>query len=199
MVEPDYTLSASIRRCDRCTVMADLRRTDGFNAVPAGVGARTPSRPIAILCEIPSAQEAATSQALAGLGGRTIVELLVEAGISHDEVVVLYRVRCRPPGGKLSNVPEALGNCEEWFDAELTAYDPSVVVVLGGGSMLTQLFGANAKVGQTRGQWRNVNGRAWTVTYSHLSLGYNRSPENRPLVVADLRAAAEVRKAMIAE
>ncbi len=196
-MEADYQLSAAIRRCEKCPSMLELRLADGTSAVPAEVGFNAPDQPLGIMCEAPGAQEAATSRPLVGPAGRIFNELLEEAGLKRDELILLNRVRCRPPGNKMSNSPESKPNCEEWMEKELLAYNPIVVVVMGGTAM-EHIFGATAKVGQTRGKWRKVDGRAWTATYHPASLFPYRSPQNRPLVVADLIEAARVREEMLA-
>lgn len=134
-----------------------------------------------------------------GPAGQIFNELLAEAGLKRDELVLLNRVRCRPPENKLSNVPEAVGNCDQWLKEELNAYAPSVVVVMGG-TALSAIWGAKAKVGATRGQLRATDeqhgygARVFIATYHPASLLPYRSPWNRPLVVDDLKLAVETWK-----
>lgn len=196
-METNYDLAARIRLCSTCKPMLDLRMADGTYAVPAEVGVDAPEHPLGIVCEAPGAQEAATSRPLVGPAGSIFNELLAEAGIRREELILMNRVRCRPPGNKLSAVPEAVGNCDHWMQEELMAYDPAVVVVMGG-TALQAIFGATAKVGATRGQCRTTNGRTYLATYHPASLLPYRGPQNIPLVVGDLRRAMEIRKAITA-
>ena len=114
--------------------------------------------------------------------------------MSRRDLVLMNRVRCRPPGNRLASVPEALPNCDEWLVKELEAYNPGVVVVMGS-TALSVIFGANAKVGETRGASRTTGTefpygpRVWVATYHPASLLPNRSPGNRSLVVQDLALA----------
>ena len=174
--------------------MVNQRQLDGGYAVPAEVGSKYQLGGVAVICEAPGAQESASSRPLVGPAGRIFNELLVDAGLSRDELVLLNRVRCRPTGNRLASVPEALINCDEWLVKELTAYNPGVVVVMGS-TALAAIFGANAKVGATRGASRATGveflygPRVWVATYHPASLLPNRNPGNRGLVVQDLTLA----------
>lgn len=193
-MESDYVLSARIRSCHSCQPMAELRIKDGTYAVPAEVGINAPDRPLAIICEAPGAQEAATSRPLVGPAGRMFNQMLAEAGIDRSELVLLNRVRCRPPDNKLANTPEAIPNCEHWTVEELSAYNPAVVVVMGG-TALTTVFGAKAKVGATRGRLRSTGegstygARVWIATYHPAAIMRPTGRHNLPLVVQDLKLA----------
>lgn len=176
--------------------MVSQRREDGGYAVPATVGVSYETGGLAVICEAPGAQEAATSLALVGKAGHVFDDLLSDASIDRRSLVLLNRVRCRPPNNRLASVPEALPNCDEWLVKELDAYDPKVVVVMGATALHT-IFGADAKVGATRGSTRTTGTefpygpRIWVATYHPASLFNNRSPLNRPAVIADLILARE--------
>lgn len=170
---------------------------DGTYAVPAEVGELAPPRPLAVICEAPGAQEAATSRPLVGRAGQMFNEMLGQAGIDRRTLVIMNRVRCRPPDNKLANAPEAIPNCNHWTQEELSAYDPSVVVVMGG-TALTAVFGAKAKVGMTRGRTRTTGvtseygARVWIATYHPAAIARPTGRHNLPLVVGDLRRAQEL-------
>jgi uracil-DNA glycosylase family 4 len=160
------------------------------------VGERAADGPLAVMLESPRAQEAATSRPLVGPDGQIFNNLLYDAGMRRDELVILNRVRCRPPQNKLANAPESLPYCNDWLIEELNEYNPSLVILMGATALKT-IFGANAKVGQTRGSYRETPAddqygqRLWTATYHPSSLADYRSPENWPLVVDDLKQAAQ--------
>lgn len=178
--------------------MVALRERDGGYAVPAEVGSNAPERPLAIMCEAPGAQEAATSRPLVGAAGRLFDALLGDAGLDRSELLLLNRVRCRPPNNKLSNAPGCVEACEEWLAKELDTYQPAVVLLMGG-TAISAIFGSTAKVGATRGTLRATGpdsaygSRVWIATYHPASLLPNRYPENRPLVLDDLRLAKQTR------
>lgn len=190
-VEQNVELAAAIRACVRCP-LAGLR--DGV-AVSADVGKRYNG--LAIMGEVPSAQEAAVGVPFVGPVGRILSQLLGDVGLTRDEIVVLNRVRCRPPRNDLKSHPEAVEACDEWTVAELTEYNPRVVVLVGA-TAIGSIFGASATVGETRGSVRSTGAsfkygqRLWVPTYQPASLMPHRRPQNRPLVVADLMLAKEL-------
>lgn len=185
-------LATAIRLCRKCEVMANLRDRDGTTAVPAEVGEDAGPRPLAVMCEAPGEQEAATSRPLVGKAGQLFNELLNEAGLYRTQLVLLNRVRCRPPNNNLRGVPEAIGNCEEWLWAELEAYDPAVVVLMGAPASSLVFPGKPPKIGAIRGTTRETMGRMWVPTYHPASLFPHRSPWNREVVVEDLIYAREL-------
>lgn len=207
VMEPNYLLQAAVRRCTACPNMMAVRFPNGVNgseeayAVPAEVGVNCPDHPLAIMCEAPGAQEAATSRPLQGPAGRIFNELLAEAGLRRDELILMNRVRCRPPENKLKLAPEGMPNCEHWVEEELAAYDPPVVILMGG-TALSAVFGSTAKVGAVRGQSRSSGifgdtARVYLATYHPASLLPYRSPWNRQLVIDDLMSAEQTRREIL--
>src|SRR5690606_33817055 len=130
VMEPNYELCAAIRSCTKCPAMVQLRSDTSGYAVPAEVGEDYSVGGLAVICEAPGAQEAATSRPLAGRAGEVFNGLLRATKLDRRSLVLLNRVRCRPPNNRLASVPEAVPNCDEWLVKELEAYDPSVVVVI---------------------------------------------------------------------
>ena len=180
--------------------MVALREEERGFPVSAEVGINAPDRPLAVLCEAPGAQEAATSRPLVGLTGRIFDALLYDAGIDRRDIVILNRVRCRPPHNRLAEAPGSIEACDEWLMKELEAYRPAVVLAMGG-TALTKFFGTNAKVGQMRGVTRTITVASGTLTavatYHPASLLPNRSPENRPLVIEDMKLAVQRRQEIL--
>lgn len=188
-------LAAAIRSCTLCP-LSDHRH----KAVPAQTGREYAPGGLAIMGEAPGAQEDETGLPFQGRAGRLLNQLLAEAGLDRDEVLVLNRVRCRPPRNNLASFPEAVHQCDMWTKAELEAYDPAVVVLMGATSTKA-IFGAGATVGELRGQSRRTGAdfdygsRVWVPTYHPASTFYgNRGKANRPLIVADLMLAKELLK-----
>lgn len=185
-------LADAIRNCRLCP-LGDLRN----NAVPADLGSKADTPLLAIMGEAPGAQEDEVGMPFVGPAGRILAGLLDDAGLSRAEVLVLNRVRCRPPRNDIKAYPEAVHQCDMWTAAELAVYNPKVVVLMGGTS-ISAIFGSTAKVGETRGQARATSedfeygARYWMPTYHPASLLPYRRPENRGLVVADLMAAREL-------
>jgi uracil-DNA glycosylase family 4 len=179
----------AIEACRRCS-LGELRT----RAVPGQLGVDAGRPLMAIMCEAPGAQEDEVGRPLVGRAGQLLDKLLAEVGLHRDELLLLNRVRCRPPNNQLKNHPDAVEQCDYWTKEELAYYDPAVVVLMGA-TALSAVFGAQAKVGETRGTVRHTGddfeygARLWVPTYHPASLLAGRSPANRPLVVADLALA----------
>lgn len=188
-------LMAAIRGCERCPLSA--YRTV---AVPAHLGEQAQMPLLAIMGEAPGANEDATGRPFVGRAGHVLDGVLEDAGTARSEVLLLNRVRCRPPRNNLASHPEAVTACNDWTVEELNFYDPKVVVLMGATAIKT-VFGSTVTVGEVRGQAR-VTGpdfeygeRVWVPTYHPASLLPHRRPENRPLVVADMLLARELLRA----
>lgn len=183
-------LADAIRNCRLCP-LGDIR----INAVPADVGANYSG--LAIMGEAPGAQEDETGVPFVGRAGRILESLLNDAGMSRDEVMVINRVRCRPPRNNLASYPEAAEQCDLWTKAELETYAPRVIVLMGA-TAIRSIFGSTVTVGEVRGTIRKTGesgqygARTWVPTYHPASLMPHRSPQNRGLVVADLMLAREL-------
>lgn len=200
-MEANADLSTHIRACMRCK-LGELRSERGGYAVPAEVGANAEQPVLGLIGEAPGAQEDATGFPFQGAAGRILNGILRDAEISRDEVILLNRVRCRPPRNNLKSLDgaAALVACDDWTKAEIEVYNPRVIILLGG-NVLPMVFPATARVGETRGTVRatgadhEYGARLWVATYHPASLLPNRSPRNRDVVVEDFRLA----KALLTE
>ena len=105
-------------------------------------------------------------------------------------------VRCRPPGNRLQDYPEAVAACASWTELEFGVYDPAVVVLMGRVAM-RQVFGAEAAVGSTRGSFAATpakhpwGARLCVCTYHPAAAVYNggETSDVADFIVQDLRAA----------
>ena len=195
-MERDSDLTLKILNCQACP-LSETRNL----AVPAEVGADYQPGGLAFLAEAPGAQEDATGRPLVGPTGRLFNGLLGTVAIERASCVLLNVVRCRPPRNRLAGEKgaSALHNCGPWLRAELDAYNPSIVVVMGKYA-ITKVFSTAGRftVGGIRGTLRQTGegfeygARLWVPTYHPASLLGNRSPQNRPLVVEDFELAKEL-------
>ncbi len=186
-------LRQQIRACTRCSIGKLGQRE---NAVPGWMGSKalvtTPL--LGIMCEAPGAQEDATGLPLVGKAGQLFDKLLLAAGMDRQSLLLMNRVRCRPPNNLLKNHSDAVEACDEWTKAELELYNPAVVVLMGATAM-ESVFGTKPLVGLTRGQVRTSSSdfkfgaRTWVATYHPASLFRPSGKANLPLVVADLMLA----------
>jgi len=125
-------------------------------------------------------------------------QLLEMAGVNRSDVLVINRVRCKPPRNRIADFPEAVTNCDQWNVAELTAYDPGMVVLLGATTINT-VFGLKAKVSHLRGVFRSTGEkfewgkRVWTATFDPAAAA--RTPELALNIANDIKLALEVWRA----
>lgn len=184
-------LVARIRACTECSIG---RLGTRLNAVPAERGDRFNG--LAVLGEAPGAVEDETGRPFVGRTGQLLERLLSAAGLSRQDVLLLNRVRCRPPKNSLVPHKDAVPKCDPLTAAELALYDPSVVLVMGATAM-QGVFGvaSGIKVGELRGTIRRTGpdhpfgARVWVATYHPASLLRPTGKANIPLVQADILLA----------
>jgi DNA polymerase len=197
-VKYNLELFSGVHGCRACK-LSEFRLEAGTLPTPALPGAKYQEHGLALLCEAPGADEELEGEPLVGRAGRLTNQLLKAAGLSRDEVLLLNRVKCRPPGNRIKDWPEAIANCNPWTGKELAVYNPSVVVLMGATAM-SAIFGAQVKVTQTRGsfaakgekhEWgKRVYGSTWHPAAVLRNGG--ASSEVGQQLVADLVAAKKV-------
>lgn len=191
------SLVDDIRSCVACPLQ-ETRRL----ATPASVGEKYQSGGLAFMAGFPRDLEDRTGVPLAegaqryGIpSGVLFNQILGMAGLNRDSVLVLNRVRCKPPRSRVGDYPEATANCDQWNVAELAEYDPGLVVLLGS-TTLNSVFGAKAKVKDLRRTFRATGEqfvwgkRLWTATYDPAAAG--KEPLLALEIAKDFRQAAEM-------
>jgi uracil-DNA glycosylase family 4 len=184
------SVADDIRACVRCS-LHDKRK----NAVPAEAGSQYQRGGIAIFAEAPGADEDALGRPMVGRAGKLMDDALKEAGLSRDVVVVLNRVRCRPPRNRLQDYPDSILSCDDWVKAELDEYDPRIVV-LSGNTAMRSVFGATTNITSVRGTARATGvdfpyGSRVFVPCFHPAAAL-RNSELKQTIVDDLRLAKEL-------
>ena len=160
-------LVKGIVACTACRLAVD--RGSGL-AVPADVGERYNTGGLALLLEAPGAEEEklydtlkvegrkefSFGKPLVGRSGQLMDAILAQSGLSRSEVLVLNRIRCRPPRNRIDDYPDAIAQCDTWVKKELEAYDPAVVILCGN-TALKSVFGATASITSYRGNVRSTS------------------------------------------
>lgn len=170
-------LAQQISNCTNCRLAVD--RGKGLT-VPASPGSNYQTGGIAVFLEAPGADEERQHHILAsgtpigkplvGLAGQLMDQLLDIAGVPRKDVLVLNRIRCRPPRNRIDDYPDAVSQCDPWVIAELAAYNPSIII-LSGNTALKSVFGANASITSSRGIVRSTSAefaygaRVWVPTF----------------------------------
>ena len=183
-LEPNYRLQSKIRGCTNCRLHA-LR--EGI-AVAAEVGSDYQLGGLAIMAEAPGQQEDATGRPFVGKAGKLLDSMCAQAGAPRGLLVLLNRVRCRPPRNRLADYPDAVVACDKWTLAELEEYQPSVVILMGL-TAATPVFGKGL-MRDLRGQVRTAtDGRTYLCTYHPAATFRGADPQ---LIFEDIKYAAEL-------
>jgi uracil-DNA glycosylase len=154
--------------------------------------------------EQPGDREDIEGRPFVGPAGRLLDQALVTAGIDRDDVYVTNSVKhfkWEPVGKRrLHKKPSAreVAACRPWFDAELEALRPEVVVALGA-TAAQNLMGAQFRVTQSRGKiFRDTPFASTFVATVHPSSILRGDPEERESAlaafVADLKVVAGLLK-----
>lgn len=191
----DPELFQGVHECRLCK-LGELRLEGGYLPTPALPGKNYEPGGIAVMCEAPGADEEVRGEPLVGKAGRLADQLLERGDLQRVDVLLINRVRCRPPANKLKDWPEAISACDSWTRDELRKYQPAVVVLMGATALIS-IFGAQAKVGTSRGTFiskddRHTWGkRLYTCTYHPAAVARagGIKSELAEIVIADLQAA----------
>ena len=155
-------LREDILSCARCP-LSGKQDANTFH-VPAEVGKNYIKGGIAVLAEAPGYYEAKSGRPLVGKAGVLFDQLAEQAGLPRDTLMLTNTVRCRPPENNLKDYPEATFACDHWTQLEFGLYAPRLVILMGA-TAISKAFGADAKVGATRGTFTIWNGRVAAATY----------------------------------
>lgn len=116
-------LALAMRSCQACPELVASR-------THVVVGQRPPSAQLLLVGEAPGAEEDARGEPFVGRSGRLLDESLAAAGIDRRGVAVVNVLKCRPPGNRAPRRTEVI-RCRHWFQAQLAAVSPRLVVTLG--------------------------------------------------------------------
>jgi uracil-DNA glycosylase len=152
--------------------------------------------------EQPGDREDLEGRPFVGPAGRLLDQALITAGIDRDDVYVTNAVKhfkWEPVGKRrLHKKPSAreVAACRPWFNAELEAVQPEVVVALGA-TAAQNLMGAQFRVTQSRGKiFRDTPIASAFVATVHPSSILRGDPEEREAslaaFVADLKVVARL-------
>jgi DNA polymerase len=156
-----------------------------------------------LIGEQPGDQEDKEGRPFVGPAGRILDQALLEAGLVRDDVYVTNAVKefkfTMKGKRRIHEKPSArdITAGRPVLEEELAKVDPGVVVVLGA-TAGQALFGSKFRVGASRGQVLDHDGRAVIATIHPSAVLRVQEPADREEqyagLVADLRRAAELSK-----
>ncbi|MEM3730241.1 MAG: type-4 uracil-DNA glycosylase [Candidatus Bathyarchaeia archaeon] len=115
-------IAAEVRVCRKCELWKTRK-----NAVP---GEGNPNSQIMFIGEAPGYWEDIKGKPFVGDAGKFLDKLLVEAGLSRDEVFIGNVLKCRPPKNR-EPLPEEIATCTPYLDRQIEIVKPKVIVTLG--------------------------------------------------------------------
>jgi uracil-DNA glycosylase family 4 len=116
-------LFARARVCERCPELASTRKTVVF-------GAGNADAELMFIGEAPGASEDEQGLPFVGRAGKLLESLLVEIGLSREEVFIANVLKCRPPGNR-DPQPVEIENCRDYLLGQVDLIEPAVICTLG--------------------------------------------------------------------
>jgi uracil-DNA glycosylase len=106
-------------------------------------GGGNPNADILFVGEAPGEQEDKTGVPFVGRAGKLLDKILVEVGISREDVFIANVLKCRPPKNR-DPLPEEIVLCENYLHRQIELIKPNVIVALGRIAANTLLRESNA-------------------------------------------------------
>jgi DNA polymerase len=147
-------VAAEVRVCPLCELCRS--RT---HAVP---GEGNPEARVMLIGEGPGHHEDQQGKPFVGASGKFLSELLLNAGLSREEVFITNVVKCRPPGNR-DPLPDEIAACRPYLRRQVELIDPDVIVTLGRFSMAH--FFPGERISKIHGQPKEINGRLYVPMY----------------------------------
>ena len=111
------------RECTRCSELAAGRTNVVF-------GAGNADAELMFVGEAPGANEDRQGLPFVGQAGKLLEKLLVEIGMTREEVFIANVLKCRPPGNR-DPLPLEIENCRPYLLRQVELIRPSVICTLG--------------------------------------------------------------------
>lgn len=165
------------RRCELC---------ESRNNIVFGVG--NENADIMLIGEAPGENEDMQGQPFVGRSGKLLDEMIGEYGLSRDKnIYIANMLKCRPPKN-CDPKPSEQNLCIEWLDRQIEIIDPKIIVCVGR-IAAQRLIGKDFKVTKQHGEFVEINGRLYTVTYHPAAI--LRNVNNKPIALNDWKIIRE--------
>lgn len=160
--------------CELCPLHRDARTVCllGDGPVPTKV---------MVIGEAPGAREDDVERPFSGVAGKYLDRMLLEAGLSREQVYITNSVRCRPPDNRTPTKRE-LKACSGYMQDELRIVDPKFVLLLGNAAL--QALTGKTGIMTKHGVVQQVGGRTYFPTIHPAAV--LRNPAHEGIFRADL-------------
>ena len=140
-----------------CTACALSQTRD--KTVP---GEGSPQAEILFIGEAPGFNEDKHGRPFIGQAGQFLGQLLASIGLERSSVFIANVVKCRPPNNR-DPLPDEIGACDHFLQAQIEIIRPKVIVTLGRFSMAK--FFPGESISRIHGQERRLDGRLYVPMY----------------------------------
>ncbi|MCB9521996.1 MAG: uracil-DNA glycosylase [Myxococcales bacterium] len=168
-----HQVRAELGACARC------RLCEGRTEIVFGAG--SPAARVLFVADAPGRLEDELGLPFVGEPGRLLGRMIHAMGLSRGEVYLTYLAKCSPGPGDVG--PDTLAACGPFFDAQVAAVNPEVIVALGEGAAAA--LGAEGPLARVHGQWLEREGRAVMPTFHPKAL--IQHPRTKREVWSDLK------------
>jgi uracil-DNA glycosylase len=176
-------LEKTIADCTRCSLHKDAHK------LVFGTG--DPNADIMFVGEAPGADEDMQGKPFVGRAGKLLDKMLIDVGISRDEVYITNVAKHRPLGNR-DPLPDEVEACEPYLHLQIKFIQPKIICALGRIAGQT-LLRTKMNLGDMRKQWFDYQGIKLMVTYHPAAI--LRSMSYLEPTVEDLRKlVAEIEK-----
>jgi uracil-DNA glycosylase len=145
-------------------------------------GEGSPRAEIMFIGEAPGFNEDKQGRPFIGQAGQFLGELLASIGLERSSVFIANVVKCRPPNNR-DPLPEEIGSCDHFLQAQIEAIRPKMIVTLGRFSMAK--FFPGESISRIHGQERRRDGRLYVPMY-HPAAALHQ-PTLKAVIEADFR------------
>lgn len=153
-------LAVLAKDCCRCGLRA------GCSGVVFGKG--RPDADLMFIGEGPGAEEDRQGLPFVGAAGQLLDRIIIAGGWQPADVYIANIVKCRPPGNRVPQRPEA-DACKPWLVRQIELVKPQIIVLLGSVA-LQNMIDANARITRDRGRWQEKEGIRIMPTYHPAAL-----------------------------
>ncbi len=173
-------LYEKVKECRKCPL---------YQTATQGVpGEGSPGAEIVFVGEGPGKDEDEQGRPFVGAAGKFLTELIESIGYKREDVYIANVIKHRPPGNR-DPLPDELGACTSWLDAQLDIIKPKLIVTLGRHSM-AYFLGDSLSISKIHGQPKRRGGKVVMPMYHPAAALYRG--DLRPVLKADFAKISKV-------